>query len=668
MKYFKRLFTFILLIFLQSASAFVAPKHTSTDPKMAWWKEAKFGLFIHWGLYCVPAGSWQNQKIEVGDAAEWIQSSFKIPPADYKPLAGRFNPVKFDAEQVARLAQAAGMKYIVLTSKHHEGFAMFKSTDPFNIVDATPYKKDVVKALADACKKHGLRFGLYYSQAQDWNHPGGSACSGHWHPAQEGSFDKYLDDVAVPQVKDILSAYHPDILWWDTPCDMTPERAAKFTSIIAAYPKLITNNRLGGGIIGDFDTPEQQIPATGIAGKNWEACMTMNHTWGFSGHDHDWKSSITLIQNLIDIVSKGGNYLLNVGPTSEGLIPQPSIERLQEIGRWLAANGEAIYGSGASPFSEITWGRVTQKKSGKLTKLYLHVFDWPSDGKLVVPGLAAKIKQAYPLASAANRLLTEEKDGELYIDVSQVQPAAAATVIVLELDGNFAVYNRPEITAESVVFIDTLAVEMTTEIKNGVVRYTTDGSLPDANSPQANGRILMASEKDLILRARAFVRGQAVSGMAVREFFRMDPLPSLFEGKAGLRYKYYQGVWRKLPDFARLTPVKTGVAMDFLLKEKQQSTFYALVFDGYIQVPETDVYTFFLTSNDGSKLIIDDVQTLDHDGLHGMAEKELSLALSAGLHKISLHYFQNGGGDGLALEWRPNGQSRRAIDASLFLH
>jgi len=449
---------------------------------------------------------------------------------------------------------------------------------------------------------------------------------------------------------------------------MTPERAAKFTSIIAAYPKLITNNRLGGGIIGDFDTPEQQIPATGIAGKNWEACMTMNHTWGFSGHDHDWKSSITLIQNLIDIVSKGGNYLLNVGLTSEGLIPQPSIERLQEIGRWLAANGEAIYGSGASPFSEITWGRVTQKKSGKLTKLYLHVFDWPSDGKLVVPGLAAKIKQAYPLASAANRLLTEEKDGELYIDVSQVQPAAAATVIVLELDGNFAVYNRPEITAESVVFIDTLAVEMTTEIKNGVVRYTTDGSLPDANSPQANGRILMASEKNLILRARAFVRGQAVSGMAVREFFRMDPLPSLFEGKAGLRYKYYQGVWRKLPDFARLTPVKTGVAMDFLLKEKQQSTFYTLVFDGYIQVPETDVYTFFLTSNDGSKLIIDDVQTLDHDGLHGMAEKELSLALSAGLHKISLHYFQNGGGDGLALEWRPNGQFRRAIDASLFLH
>ncbi|NLP10712.1 hypothetical protein GX408_09990, partial [bacterium] len=517
-------FIFAGFILFQSLGIGFAQKPAGDSQKMEWWKAAKFGMFIHWGLYCIPAGTWQEKQVMVGDAAEWIQCSFQIPPADYKPLAGRFNPVLFDAEQVVRLAQQAGMKYIVLTSKHHEGFAMFKSADPFNIVDASPYKKDVVQALADACKKHGMRFGLYYSQAQDWNHPGGSACRGHWDAAQEGSFDQYLEDVAIPQVKEILSAYHPAILWWDTPCDMTPERAARFTSIIAAYPRLITNNRLGGGMNGDFDTPEQEIPATGIAGKNWEACMTMNHTWGFSSHDHDWKSSTVLIQNLIDIVSKGGNYLLNVGPTSEGLIPQPSIERLQDIGRWLDTNGEAIYGTNASPFSEITWGRVTQKKSGRSVRLYLHVFDWPGDGKLVVPGLEAKIVKVYPLASAAIRLATEKKDGELYIDVSRVQPTSAATVVVLEIDGNFTVYNKPEIKAESAVFIDTLAVEMTTDIKNGVVHYTTDGSVPVAGSQQAKGRIMLAGEKNLTVRARVFVRGKAVSGTAEREFIQMAPL------------------------------------------------------------------------------------------------------------------------------------------------
>ena len=667
MKSFRRAL-FVWLILFQSMGIGFAQKPAGDNPKMAWWKAAKFGMFIHWGLYSIPAGTWQEKQVVVGDAAEWIQSYFKIPSADYKPLAGQFNPIKFNAEEFVRLAQEAGMKYIVHTSKHHEGFAMFKSADPFNIVDATPYKKDVVQAIADACKKQGLRFGLYYSQAQDWNHKGGSVCGGHWDSAQEGSFDQYLDDVAVPQVKEILSAYQPDVLWWDTPCDMTPERAAKFTSIITAYPKLITNNRLGGGINGDFDTPEQQIPATGIPGKNWEACMTMNHTWGFSNHDYDWKSSTVLIQNLIDIVSKGGNYLLNVGPTSEGLIPQPCVERLLEIGRWLAINGEAIYGANASPFSEITWGRVTQKKSGRTTKLYLQVFNWPNDGKIVVPGLEAKIVKAYPLASAAIRLATDKKDGELLIDVSRVQPSPAATVIVLEIDGNFKVYEKPEIKAESAVFIDTLAVEMTMNVKNGVVHYTTDGSLPDAGSRQAKDRIVLVSKKNLTVQARVFVRGKAVSGMAEREFMQMNPMPSLFESQSGLYYKYYEGAWRALPDFSKLTPIKTGIIPDLSLREKQRSTDYAFVFDGYIKVPETNVYTFFLTSNDGSKLIIDDVQTLDHDGLHGLEEKALSLALSAGLHKISVYYFQNGGSDGLALEWRATGQPRRVVDASVLVH
>lgn len=658
----------VLLILFQLTTIVSAQKSKADDPKMNWWKEAKFGMFIHWGLYSVPAGDWKDQKTKVGDGAEWIECLLKIPVADYKPLATKFNPTKFNADEFVLLAKEAGMKYMVLTAKHHEGFAMFKSSDPFNIVDATPYKKDVVKALADACKKYGMHFGLYYSQAQDWNHKGGSECSGKWDTAQNGSFDKYLDDVAVPQVKEILSAYNPEIIWWDTPCDMTPEGAAKFAPILAKYPKLITNNRLGGGVDGDLETPEQHIPATGIPGKNWESCMTMNGTWGYSVNDHNWKSTSTLIRNLIDIASKGGNYLLNVGPTSEGLIPEPSIERLKEVGAWMKVNGESIYGTSASPFSEITWGRVTQKKSGNTTKLYLHVFDWPSDGKLVVTGLDNKIMKAYSLATPKTILKTESKDADKIIDVSGVNQTDVATVIVIEVNGKPIVNIRPEIKSESTVFIDKLTIEIATNTQNGVVYFTTDGTEPTINSQLAKGKILLNSKVDLAIKARTYVNGKPVSAVAFSEFKHQDPMPAVFESKPGLKYKYYEGSWNMIPDFSKLVPVKTGIIENVALTEKLKPSEYGFVFDGYINIPENNVYSFFITSDDGSRLIIDDTKTLDNDGQHGMEEKSIDLALSAGLHKISIQFFQGNGGDGLSLEWKPAGKTRSVIDKSLLLH
>ena len=226
------------------------------------------------------------------------------------------------------------------------------------------------------------------------NNPGGAASGGHWDKAQDGSMDEYIDKVAVPQVKEILSNYGKvDILWWDTPTDMNKERAEKFLPVLAKYPNLITNNRLGGGYNGDTETPEQFVPATGFPGRNWETCMTMNDTWGYKSKDNNWKSTKEIIQTLIDIVSKGGNYLLNVGPTSEGLVPQPSIERLAEVGKWMKVNGTAIYGTTASPFSYLPWGRCTQKGN----KLYLHIFEWPKDGKISVQ-LQNKITKAYLLS------------------------------------------------------------------------------------------------------------------------------------------------------------------------------------------------------------------------------------------------------------------------------
>ena len=405
-------------------------KPLTKEKRMEWWHEARFGMFIHWGVYSVPAGTYQGKQIR--GIGEWIMNRAKIPVADYKEYAKQFNPVKYDPDTWVALAKEAGMKYIVITSKHHDGFALFDSkvTD-WDIVDATPYGKDLLKPLAQACKKHGIKLGFYYSQAQDWCHPGGAASGGHWDSAQDGDMDEYIRNIAVPQVKEILTNYGEiAILWWDTPTNMNKERADMLLPLVGHQPGIITNNRLVGGQSGDFSTPEQRIPATGLD-YDWETCMTMNGTWGYKSYDHNWKSTETLIRNLVDIASKGGNYLLNVGPTSEGLIPEPSVIRLKEIGNWMKVNGESIYGTTANPIGAVSWGRCTAKPG----KLYLHVFDWPTNSKLEVPGLKKTVAKAYLLADKKRTGLDVTQKGEetLVVTVPGEAPDKINTVIVLEI-------------------------------------------------------------------------------------------------------------------------------------------------------------------------------------------------------------------------------------------
>lgn len=420
----KKTLTFIMALVL-ALNTFAQSK----PDKMDWWKEAKFGLFIHWGVYSVPAGVYDGK--DIAGIGEWIMNRGKIPTARYQAYAKEFNPVKYNPEAWVKMAKDAGMKYLVITSKHHDGFTLFETkASKWNVVEATPYGKDLLKPLAEACHKQGIRLGFYYSQAQDWNNPGGAASGGHWDKSQDGSMDEYIDKVAVPQVKEILSNYgQVDILWWDTPTDMNKERAEKFLPVIAKYPNLITNNRLGGGYNGDTETPEQFVPATGFPGRNWETCMTMNDTWGYKSKDDNWKSPQVIIQTLIDIVSKGGNYLLNVGPTSEGLVPLPSIERLAEVGKWMKTNGEAIYGTTASPFSYLPWGRCTQKGN----KLYLHVFDWPKDGKVSVQ-LQNTIAKAYLLSDPKKTLRVEKSKTKNTITLVGDAPDKIASVVVVELN------------------------------------------------------------------------------------------------------------------------------------------------------------------------------------------------------------------------------------------
>ncbi len=416
------------------AKGSVAETKEQRDARMGWWREAKFGMFIHWGVYAVPAGSYGNNT----GYGEWIMHNAKIPVAEYRNFAGQFNPVKYDPKAWVQVAKDAGMRYIVITSKHHDGFALFPSeASKWNVANATPYKKDLLAPLVEAAKAEGIKIGFYYSQAQDWNNPGGAKANYKegegWDEAHKGKFDEYLANVSVPQVREILTRYPIDILWWDTPSWMNAQRAKPFHEMLKLRPGIITNNRLGGGYSGDTHTPEQFVPVTGHPG-DWETCMTLNGHWGYNAADRNWKSANDLIHKLADIAAKGGNFLLNVGPTAEGEFPPACVERLAEVGRWMKVNSESIYGTQRGPFPYLSWGCATRKGN----RLYLHMFDRPANGELRVP-LNNDVTGAYLLADPERSKLTvRREENRLVITLPQVPVTAPApvspdTVVVLDL-------------------------------------------------------------------------------------------------------------------------------------------------------------------------------------------------------------------------------------------
>jgi alpha-L-fucosidase len=442
----------LALLFATTATARLAAQRAfvetaaQKDARMAWWRDARFGMFIHWGLYAVPAGVWKGERVE--GLGEWIMARARIPGAEYAQLARQFNPTGFDADAWVRTAKDAGMKYIIITSKHHDGFALFDSkVSDYDIVNATPYQKDAIRALSSAAHRAGLKFGVYYS-IMDWHHPDAQAPAFpdyNSRTAKNPNVDRYVETYMKPQLRELVTQYPEiDVLWFDGEwiADWSDERGkALYAWLREMRPGLIINNRVGhsrqgmagmsanSDAPGDFGTPEQRVPPEGLPGVDWETCMTLNDTWGFQSFDDGWKDTRTLVRTLVDVASKGGNFLLNVGPTAQGIIPPQSVSRLREMGDWLRSNGESVYGTTASPYGLPAWGRYTAKAS--TGRVYAHVFDWPKDRRLVLTGVKERPAAVYLLADKTPLTVEQRADGWA-VQLPAVRPSAISSVLVLD--------------------------------------------------------------------------------------------------------------------------------------------------------------------------------------------------------------------------------------------
>jgi alpha-L-fucosidase len=638
------------------------------DPRLDWWREARFGMFIHWGLYAIPAGEWNGRT----DYGEWIRNNAQIPVDVYDRFQARFNPTKFDPDAWVRMAKDAGMQYIVITTKHHDGFALFDSKDTTWDVMATPYGRDIIRQLADACRRAGIRLGLYYS-IMDWHHPD-YLPRREWElasrPAAGADFDRYVAFMKN-QLRELLTNYGPvGVLWFDGQWEgtWTAQRGRDLYEYSRALqPSVIVNNRVGHGA-GDFGTPEQEIPATGMPGVDWETCMTMNRNWGFNRADKDFKSTRTLVRNLVDIASKGGNFLLNVGPTAEGEFPAESVERLKEIGDFMRAAGESIHGTEASPFPSLSWGRCTQRRlDANTTRLYLHVWDRPKDGVLVVPGLLNEVRRARPLTTIDRpfELQVERKGDDLHIGLGLVSGPGPAPddVIVVDIAGDPDVTIPPAVTSDAPIFVGRGDVRVTSSRKNVDVRYTIDGSEPTAASPVATGPITLT--ETATVKAQVFRGPRAVSGVTAATFRRVEPRPAvkLAGVLPGLDVDIVEGEFSALPDFTPVRISKTTTARSFDLSVRPRETAFALRYRGYVRVPATGVYHFYLTSDDGSRMWVGETALIDNDGPHGAKEVSQPVALQAGWHPITVGLFQATGGLELQVSWRGPGIAKEGVPA-----
>jgi alpha-L-fucosidase len=657
---------------------------TEFDARMEWFREAKFGMFIHWGLYSVAAGEWNGKPVR--GIGEWILSNARITVEDYAPLQQRFNPVKFDAKRWVEIAKDAGMKYIVITSKHHDGFCLWDSEHTGWDVGGSPFApRDPLKELADACAEAGIRLCFYHS-IMDWHHPD-YLPRREWdtRSAEGADYDRY-EAYMKAQLKELVTGRYGKvgILWFDGEWEGTwthEKGKALYDHVRGLDPDIIVNNRVDtgrsgmegitreGDYRGDYGTPEQQIPATGLGdGVDWETCMTMNNTWGYKKNDDNWKSEADLVRKLVDIASKGGNFLLNVGPTGEGEIPGTSVERLEAVGAWMKVNGRAIHGTQANPFPEPpSWGRITRAKNEDGSdRLYLHVFDWPTDGTLELTGLLSEPRAVQILGQRTRNLWPASLEGATLVLSLPKEPVdAVCTVIAVDLAEPLQVATLPVISAADDLFTESLRVTVEQPLGTRVsYRFSFDEYLPTATASSPGGFTFTLRESKTV-NARGFLGDKPVTPVVSRRFEKLDPKPAVqaFTLADGLAYRAYtvaKGI-KACAEIADGTLVAEGVAAIPSEAVKPREEEYGLVFTGFIEVPETGLYRFFVDSDDGSMMKIHGAVVVDNDGPHSATEKSGAVALEKGLHPVEILMFEDAGQDLLRVSWRGPGADAKAI-------
>ncbi len=699
----------LFICVLQANAQTYQPNWASLDkrPVPAWFTDAKFGIFIHWGVYAVPGwctkgnyAEWYQQGLQGNDTARQNFHKAKFGNRTYYDLANDFKAELFKPDEWAKVFEQSGAKYIVLTSKHHDGFTLWPSKEAdktwgfkWNAVDVGP-KRDLIADLFTAVRKTSVHAGMYYSLYEWFN------------PLWKTDKNRYTAEHVWPQMKDLINNYQPDVFWTDGDWEASDEvwKSKEFLTWLynesTVKNKVVVNDRWGSGIRfkhAGIYTPEYQ-PDLDFEDHVWEESRGMGFSYGYNREEDAWdyNSTQSLILQLIDKVSRGGNFLLDIGPDEHGKIPPIMQERLLQMGEWLKVNGEAIYNTNRwkinSQWSE--GNRNYKDRSGdmllKITvdpepgyavkevfytynantnSLYAILPKYPVNKKIILKDVQLASGTNISFLSTKEILMWKQAGDNIEITLPEYHPdkIKAPYAYAIKIDNYGKFITKPVI---NVTYDKSLkpVINITTPAMGASIYYSLDGSTPTLQSVKYTQPFTVAATS--VVKAIAIKEGLINSGMAelpVRSYKMMKPVKAA-NVSTGLSYKYFEDDAMSVAKTEMLQPVKTGVVNNFNTNNKNRTEKYAFVFEGYIKIDKKGLYDFYVNSDDGSMLYIDDELIINNDGNHGMEEKSDKAFLDNGMHKIKVVYYDAGGNNGLIVSCNFKEQPKTVIPAAVLYH